>query len=95
MASLHIEHPITDLNAWIAAFDRFAEIRHLAGVTAESVRHVHGDDRYVVVDLEFDTCAEANDFLQFLRAEVWGVPANSPALDGPPDAKVLEPVRRA
>lgn len=92
MASLHIEHPITDLDAWTAVFNGFGEIRREAGVTAETVRHVHGNERYVVIDLEFDTSEQAHAFLHFLRTEVWAVPANSPALAGAAEAKVLEPV---
>ena len=92
MSSLHIEHPITDLAAWTSVFDGFAEVRRRAGVTAERVQHLHGDARYVVIDLEFDTTEQATAFLHFLRTEVWAVPANSPALAGTPEAKVLESV---
>jgi hypothetical protein len=92
MPSLHIEHRITDLDTWTSAFNRFGEIRRAAGVTAETVRHPYGDDGYVVIDLEFDTSEHAHDFLHFLRTEVWPVPANSPALDGTPQAQVLDRV---
>jgi hypothetical protein len=34
LATLHVEHPITDFAAWKAAFDRFADKRADAGVTA-------------------------------------------------------------
>ena len=27
MATLHIEHPVTDFGTWQAAFDRFAQVR--------------------------------------------------------------------
>ena len=92
MASLHIEHPITDLATWTRAYTAFAEVRRQAGVTAESVRHPEGDDTYVVVDLEFDTSEHAHAFLRFLETQVWAVPENAPALAGTPDAKVLERV---
>lgn len=32
MATLHIEHPITDFESWTAAFARFADARRQAGV---------------------------------------------------------------
>lgn len=92
MPSLHIEHAVTDLATWTEAFGRFAEIRRRAGVTGETVRRAHGDDRAVVIDLEFDTVDQAQAFLQFLRTEVWAIPTNSPALVGTPVARVLEPV---
>ena len=31
MATLHIEHPITDFETWTAAFERFADTRRRAG----------------------------------------------------------------
>lgn len=90
MPSLHIEHPITDLATWSTAFNAFAEVRQQAGVTSEQIRHPVGDDRFVVVDLEFDSIDQAEGFLEFLRTQVWAVPENSPALAGSPDARVLE-----
>jgi hypothetical protein len=93
MASLHIEHPITDLATWVEAFTAIGEIRRRAGVTAEAVRHPEGDDRYVVVDLEFDTSEHAHAFLHFLETQIWAVPENAPALAGTPEARVLETVQ--
>ena len=33
MATLHIEHPVTDFGTWQAAFDRFAQVRQESGVS--------------------------------------------------------------
>jgi len=93
MPSLHIEHPITDLATWTKAFAAIAEIRRRAGVTEERVRHAEADERFIVVDLEFDTSEHAHAFLNFLQTQIWAVPENAPALAGTPEAKVLEPVR--
>jgi hypothetical protein len=95
MASLHIEHQITDLDAWLAAFASFSEVRRQAGVRDERVRHPAGDPHSIVVDLEFDTVGDAASFLDFLRTQVWAVPEASPALAGSPDAKVLDDVAMA
>ena len=92
MASLHIEHPITDLKTWTSAFASFAEHRRQAGVTAETVRCPEGDATFVVIDLEFSTTDQARAFLDFLVTLVWAVPENSPALAGTPEARVLEDV---
>lgn len=89
MASLHIEHPITDLKTWVSAFADFTEARRQAGVTAETVRCPDGDETFVIIDLEFDTTDQAHAFLHFLETLVWAVPENSPALAGTPEAKVL------
>lgn len=92
MASLHIQHAITDLTTWTAAFDGFAEKRRQAGVLSETVRHPVGDDRYVVIDLEFATTDQASAFLRFLQTAVWASNEASPALAGAPEVKILEPV---
>jgi hypothetical protein len=90
MPTLHIEHAITDFATWQAAFSRFADARRNAGARDERVHQPVGDPNYVVVDVDFDTIAEANAFLQFLENVVWSNPANAPALAGSPRASVLE-----
>ena len=89
MYTLHIEHPITDFDVWRAAFARFAPLRLAAGVRAHAVRRPVDDPRYVSVDLEFDTAAGAEAFLQTLRSRVWASPADSPALAGDPITRIL------
>lgn len=93
MATLHIEHPITDFETWAAAFDQFAGARHAAGVRAERVQRPVEDPHYVVVDLDFDTVDAADAFRHFLRTVIWAVPENAPALAGTPNATILEPAR--
>ncbi len=91
MATLHIEHPITDFPTWAAAFDRFAPARHEAGVRAERIQRPVKDQNYVVVDLDFDTIDDAEAFEQFLRTQVWAVAGNAPALAGTPATMILQP----
>jgi hypothetical protein len=92
MPTLHIEHAISDFDVWTAAFARFAEVRQNAGVRDQRVRRPIDDDRYVVVDLDFDTAEEATAFLQVLQTEIWASPASSPALVGDAHARILETV---
>lgn len=92
MATLHIEHPITDFDTWNAAFERFADARRQAGVRRQRIQRPVDDPAYVVVDLDFDTVAEADKFLGFLRQNVWTSSANAPALAGSPQTRVLEDV---
>ncbi|MCW2798791.1 MAG: hypothetical protein JWQ70_263 [Aeromicrobium sp.] len=92
MPTLHIEHEITDFDTWDTAFARFADLRQQSGVTAQQVRRPVDNDHYVVIDLDFDTVAEADGFLKFLETTVWATPSNSPALVGSPQARVLESV---
>jgi hypothetical protein len=93
MTTLHIEHEITDFPTWHAAFRRFEEVRARSGVLRHRVQQPVDDPRYVVVDLDFSTVAEAAAFLAFLRAQVWSSPTNAPALVGAPVARILEPAR--
>ncbi len=95
MATLHIEHPVTDFGTWRAAFGRFAEARRQAGVQAERVQRPAGNPKYIVVDLDFATCGEAEAFLRFLKDQVWGIPGNAPALAGRPQTMILEPAPAA
>jgi hypothetical protein len=48
MATLHIEHPISDLDVWLAAFQQFAEARRGAGVTAQRIYQPVEDDKYIL-----------------------------------------------
>jgi hypothetical protein len=91
MATLHIEHPITDFDTWTTAFNRFGDARRKAGVRAHRVQRPVDDPKYVVIDLDFDTTPEAQGFLNFLNTQVWGVRENAPALVGTPETMILEP----
>ncbi len=91
MPTLHIEHQITDYPTWSTAFAGFAAARTNAGVRREQIRRPVDNDRWVVIDLSFDTADEATQFLVFLRTNVWGTPL-APALVGAPTTKVLDDV---
>ena len=79
MATLHIEHGITDFASWKTAFDRFADRRREAGVTAERIHQPFDDAAYVVLQLDFPTVEQAKSFQTFLESRIWSTPANSPA----------------
>ena len=91
MPTLHIEHRITDFDTWRSAFDRFGGARRQAGVRAQRVLRPVDDPTYVVIDLDFDTTAEAEAFLRFLNTRVWAIRENAPALAGTPETMILEP----
>ena len=92
MPTLHIEHPISDLETWLAAFDRFADRRVAAGVTAERIWQPAGDRHQIVLDLDFDSADQASSFLHFLKTQVWTTPDNAPALAGAPRTTILDAV---
>lgn len=89
MTTLHINVRINDLSAWKAGFADHTETRKNAGVLATSVRHPVGDEKHLVIDLDFGTTAEAESFLGFLRDNVW---KDQPVLVGPPEVALLEPL---
>jgi hypothetical protein len=92
MPTLHIEHPITDLDTWLSAFNSFGEVRRQAGVRTERVQQPIDNRSYIVVDLDFETVEQAIAFLTFLNEQVWAIPENAPALAGTPDTMILETV---
>ena len=92
MTTLHIEHPINDFDVWKAAFDRFADFRTKAGVRGHRLQHPIDDPRFMIIDLDFDTADGAEQFLTFLRSNVWAQPENSPGLAGAPIARIFRDV---
>jgi hypothetical protein len=92
MPTLHIEHPITDLETWLSAFNAFADARRHAGVRSERVQQPVDNPAYIVVDLDFGTVGQAEAFLRVLEDQVWAIPDNAPALAGAPDTMILEEV---
>ena len=90
MATLHIEHAITDYGVWKSAFDRFEEMRRHSGVKHHRVLRPANDPAYIVVDLDFGTAEEAGEFLEFLRTKVWSSPQSAPALAGTPQTRILD-----
>jgi hypothetical protein len=92
MATLHIEHSISDLPTWLGAFNRFEEAREQAGVRAQRVHQPVDDDKYIYVDLDFDSLEQAAAFKRFLEETVWASAEASPALAGTPTARILTDV---
>ena len=90
MATLRIEHAITDYQTWQQAFDRFAAARRNAGVRGFTVRQPVDDPGYLTLDLEFDTAGQAEAFAGFLRQQVWSSPGSSPALAGAPQTRIFD-----
>ena len=92
MTTLHIEHPITNFATWQKAFDQFAVFRSQSGVRSQRVQQPVDDDHYIVIDLDFDTVEEAQNFLTLLETKIWSSPTSSPALVGTPRTTILQNV---
>ena len=94
MTTLQIEHAITDFATWHAAFQRFHEARTRAGVLRHRIYQPVDDPNYVVIDLDFNTPAEAQAMLGFLTTQVWSSSASAPALVGAPTTRILQSARQ-
>ena len=86
---LRIEHPVPDFDAWKAAFDADPVGRARSGVRDFRVLRPVDDEHYVMVDLEFDTPAEAEAMLVLLRG-LWNRVEGTLITD--PSARIVETV---
>ncbi len=64
-------------------------LREQAGVRRHLIQRPVDDANFVVIDLEFDTTAEAEKFLAILKTSVWSSRESSPGLAGAPETKIL------
>jgi hypothetical protein len=74
MPILHIEHRVGDFEAWKrSAFDADPIGRAKAGVRRYRITRRADDPNYVIVDLEFDTRAEA-EAMRGALVKLWQSP---------------------
>ena len=71
MPILRIEHSVPNYTGWKAAFDSDPVGRQRSGVRRYQVMRAIDDPTYVLIDLEFDTTAEAEALLAAMQV-VWG-----------------------
>jgi hypothetical protein len=86
---LRIEHPVPDYDAWKSTFDADPVGRARSGVRDFRVLRPVDDEHHVMVDLEFDTRAEAEAMLVSLRA-LWSRVEGTLITD--PSARIVETV---
>jgi hypothetical protein len=70
MPILRIEHPVPDFDGWRAAFDNDPLGREQSGVRRYSVLRPVDDPNYVLVDLEFNSRADA-EAMRAALTEMW------------------------
>ena len=71
MHVLRIEHPVPDYEAWKRAFDSDPVGRQKSGVRTYRIQRPVDNPNYVMIDLEFDSAADAEAMLGSLL-ELWG-----------------------
>jgi hypothetical protein len=76
MVTLRIEHAVRDFDAWKRTFDGDPVGREAGGVRGYRVFRPTDDPAYVVVDLDFESAAEADLFADKLRTLWAGVGAD-------------------
>lgn len=91
MPVLQIEHPVRDFETWKATFDGSADRREMGRVRRYQVYRPIDDPKYIGVDLEFDSQAEAEAFKLGLEA-MWRSPQAALVLGGAPRARIVETV---
>lgn len=70
MVMLRIEHRVPDFEGWKRAFDSDPAGRERSGVRRYQILRSVDDPNYVLIDLEFDSRAEAEGLLARMR-QVW------------------------
>lgn len=89
MPILHIQHSVPDFDGWKRAFDSDPVDRKGAGVRRYHVHRSVADPNFVMIDLEFDSLAEAEKLLEGLH-RLWAGPGGKVTRN--PEAWILETV---
>ncbi len=76
MPTLQIEHGVADYDVWKESFDRDPVGRVEGGVRAYRIHRLVDEPYYVILELDFDTYAEADAFHRRLDALWSGAGAN-------------------
>ena len=90
MATLRIELEVRDYGLWSSAFDKDAGGRERSGVRRYRIFRPVDDDHEVMLDLDFDTAADADAFRDILQTKVWPSSDKAPAIVGSPTTRILQ-----
>lgn len=95
MATLVIQHPVANFEAWKQAFDSDPIGRRQNGVTRHTVYRPADNPNYVVIDLEFSTREQAQALLGLLH-DLWGGVGGELGFGGPEgvETRILDEVER-
>jgi len=89
MATVRIEHAVSNFEQWKRTFDGDPADRQGSGVRRYQVLRSHDDPHFVTIDLEFDTVPRAEAFLRKMET-LWAGPAK--AIIRTPRARVFDVV---
>lgn len=88
-ATLHIEHPVRDFDAWKRVFDGFHDFRADHDVRSFRVGRRVDAESEVTIDLVFDNADAAATFHLALKEQVWSRQQATGLLNGAPSAVIL------
>jgi hypothetical protein len=91
MPTLRIEHSVANYDAWKRAFDSDPADRKGHGVSSYQISRSVEDPLYVMIDLEFDTQANAEGLLGVMQG-VWAGPGKDVMRN--PQARIVDTVER-
>ncbi len=89
MYMLRIQHPVPNYEGWKKAFDSDPVGRQKSGVRRYQILRPVDDPNFVMIDLEFDTAAQAEALLAAMRV-VWGNVQG--AIMSKPEVRIVEAV---
>lgn len=89
MPILHIQHSVPNFEGWKRAFESDPMDRKGSGVRRYHVHRSVADSNFVMIDLEFDTLAEAERLLEKLH-HLWAGPGG--AVMRNPEAWIVETI---
>ena len=92
MTTLRVELEVRDYGLWRSAFDKDAGGRERSGMRRYRIFRPVDNDHQVMLDLDFDTTADAGAFLETLRTKVWPSPEKAPAKVGAATTRILQVV---
>lgn len=92
MPIVRIEHTVPDYEVWKRVFDADPADRKGSGVRSYQILQAADDPNFVMIDLEFDTVAEAERFLETMQA-IWAGPGKDVMRN--PAARIVETVESA
>jgi hypothetical protein len=76
MPIVRIEHAVPSFEAWKRAFDSDPADRKGSGVRRYQILRLRDNPNFVMIDLDFDSLAEAEAFLRTMQ-QIWGGPGKA------------------
>jgi hypothetical protein len=76
MPIVRIEHAVPSFEKWKKVFDSDPVDRRGSGVRRYQILRAQDDPNYVMIDLEFDSLAEAEAFVRTME-QIWGGPGKT------------------